>query len=228
MKRKFEFSEKDRIRIITETLDKLFPKALTELKWKTPWQLLVSVILSAQATDVGVNKATPALFAKYPTPKDLIDVSEEELDQLVNTLNFHHNKCRSILGAAKVVMEKFRGEIPKTMEELVQIPGVARKTGNVILSAAFGINEGIAVDTHVIRVSGRLGLSDQTTPAKIEIDLMAIFPQEKWGQTSNRLILLGRQICNARKPKCGECPLQFLCPAVVDFTGEPNEYFQPE
>lgn len=216
-----------RLPMILRILDEAYPNAPTELTWQTPWQLLVSVILSAQATDKGVNKATPGLFADYPGPEEIRTLSLDELDQKLSTINFHRNKAISILGAAQMVVERFGGEVPSTMAELTELPGIARKSANVVLWTAFGVNEGIAVDTHVARVSARLGLTDQTDPQRIETQLMPLLPRERWGLFSHQLVLHGRRICAARNPKCRECPLKELCPAYPFYTGEPNKYFVP-
>ncbi len=222
-----KISEPKRIAMILEILDKTYGEATTELTWQDPWQLLVAVILSAQATDVGVNKVTPRLFAAYPRVQDFLDLSWAELDEMISSINFHRNKAKSILGAARMIVDRFGGKVPQTMAELTELPGIARKSANVILWTAFGKNEGIAVDTHVARVSARLALTNQTDPVKIEQQLMEEIPQERWGLYSHQVILHGRRICTAQNPKCKQCPLREVCPAYTFYTKEPNTYFTP-
>lgn len=185
----------------------------TELQHSTPLKLLVATILSAQTTDAHVNRVTATLFKKYRSARDFADTPLEELQKDVSSINFYKTKAKNIQGAARIIVERFGGEVPQTMDELVTLPGVARKTANIVLFVAFGINEGIAVDTHVKRVAGRLGLTENDDPGKIERDLMAVTPKDEWGNLSYMLILLGRRVCQAKKPRHGECVLYDICPA---------------
>jgi endonuclease III len=196
-----------------------YPDAECALVHHSPWELLVSTILSAQCTDERVNRVTPALFAKYPRPEDFLAAPVEELEQAIHSTGFFRNKAKSIRGAAQLVVERFGGELPRTMAEMLTLPGVARKTANVVLGTAFGLAEGIAVDTHVRRLSGRLGLTLHEDPVKIEQDLMALVPREQWISLSHRLVLTGRPVCHARKPECGRCSLVDLCPSAVSGGG---------
>lgn len=185
----------------------------TALNYSTPFELLVATILSAQTTDVQVNKVTASLFKKYKTIEDFGATTPEKLAGDVASVNFYRNKAKSINKAAKMIIEQFGGSVPQTMEDLVALPGVARKTANIVLSSAFGINEGIAVDTHVKRLSFRLGLTKQEDPVKIEADLMEITPRKEWGNLSHLLIFHGRNICQARSPKHAACVLFDICPS---------------
>jgi endonuclease-3 len=186
---------------------------LTALRFSTPWELLVATILSAQTTDVQVNKVTPGLFGKYRAIEDFANTPPETLARDISSVNFFNNKAKSIQKAAVMLKDSFGGQVPKTMAELVTLPGVARKTANIVLSSAFGLNEGIAVDTHVNRLANRLGLTKQSDPVKIEQDLIKIAPKKDWGNFSHLLIFHGRAICQARKPKHGECALFDICPS---------------
>jgi endonuclease-3 len=202
---------KARLNRIIEELDKLFPEANCALQHKNPWQLLVATILSAQCTDERVNKVTPDLFKKYPTVEALANASQEELAQDIRSTGFFNNKARSLLGAAKKILADHKGRVPRTMEELLEVPGAARKTANVVLGTAYGIPVGVVVDTHVQRIAQRLDLTKNTDPGKIELDLMKAVPQERWILFAHQLIHFGRQVCVARKPRCGECPLDPVC-----------------
>lgn len=202
----------EKIKEIIKRLYKVYPHPKTSLIYKTPLELLVATILSAQATDKLVNLVTPSLFQKYTTAKEFANAPIEELDQCIHRVNFHNNKAKNIKAAAKMLVEKYHGEVPRTMEELIELPGVARKTANVVLGNAFHITEGIVVDTHVMRLSVRLGLTDQKTPEKIEQDLMKIVPKENWIDFSHLLINFGREYCPARSHMCADCPLGDLCP----------------
>jgi endonuclease III len=197
-------------RILTE-LDRMFPNVTCALHHTSAWELLVATILSAQCTDERVNMVTPGLFAKYPTVEDLARVTPEELGQDIRSTGFFNNKAKNIIGAARRVLTAFGGEVPRTMDELLTIPGAARKTANVVLGTAYGIAVGVVVDTHMIRLSNRLDLSRESAPEKIERDLMKIVPQERWIQFSHQTIHHGRGLCKARKPACGECPLNDVC-----------------
>ncbi len=193
-------------------LVELYPEPRCGLDFENPYQLLIATILSAQSTDVQVNKITPALFKRFPTPEALAASTVEEIEQYVKSTGFYHNKAKSLLGTGRMLVEKYSGVVPAKMEELIKLPGAARKTANVVLGNAFGINAGIPVDTHVTRLSQRLALSKYTTPEKIEVDLMRESRQEEWALVSHRLIWHGRKVCIARKPLCHQCPLSQDCP----------------
>lgn len=198
---------------IMKRLKKEYPRPRTALNFASPFELLVATVLSAQTTDILVNKVTETLFRRYRTVKDYARVTLETLQKDVNSVNFYKTKAKNIQAAAEMIVEKFHSEVPRTMDELVTLPGVARKTANIILSGAFGINEGIAVDTHVRRLSQRLGLSKNDDPVKIEKDLIAITPKEEWGNLSHLLIFHGRKVCQAKKPMHSECVLYNICPS---------------
>jgi len=200
-----------RVSAILQKLDEAYPNVTCALEHHTPFQLLISTILSAQCTDERVNQVTKTLFVKYRTPKDFAYANPAELEQDIRPTGFFRNKTKSIMGAGKKIMEEFGGEVPRTMNELLTLPGVARKTANVVLGTAFGIAVGVVVDTHVIRLSNRLDLSRNTDPKKIERDLMQVIPPEKWVLFSHQLIWHGRKVCQARKPRCAECNLEPLC-----------------
>jgi endonuclease-3 len=201
----------ERIAAILEALRKAYPDVVCALNHKNAWELTVATILSAQCTDVRVNLVTPKLFKAFPTPKAMAAASLPELEELIRTTGFFRNKAKSIQGAARVVTEKFGGKVPQTMEEILTLPGVARKTGNVVLGSWYGIAVGVVVDTHVMRLSRRLELTKEIAPEKVERDLMKIIPQDRWIAFSHELIHHGRQICVARKPKCVDCTLEKLC-----------------
>jgi endonuclease-3 len=201
-----------RIAPIVERLAAAHPDATIALRFETPLQLLVSVMLSAQTTDVNVNKVTPALFAKYPRPEDYLAVQQEELERDIYATGFFRQKAKSLRGTMAMLLEQFDGEVPRTIEELVRLPGVARKTANVV-AAELGEPQGIVVDTHVRRLSQRLGLTRQEDPVKIERDLVKLVPRADWGRFPHLLIWHGRQICIARRPLCEECVLADICPA---------------
>ena len=198
---------------IIRRLKREYPELKTALKFNNPFELLVATILSAQTTDVHVNKVTETLFKKYKTIKDYADAPLDTLRKDISSINFYNNKAKNIRASAKIIIEKFDSKVPKTMEELTSLPGVARKTANIILSNVYGINEGIAVDTHVKRLSYKLGLTKNEDPVKIEKDLMDITPKEEWGNLSHLLIFHGREICQAKKPKHKECVLYDICPS---------------
>ncbi|HHW20057.1 MAG TPA: endonuclease III [Thermodesulfovibrio thiophilus] len=206
-------NKKEKVLEIIRRLEKRYPDVKTALNFKTALDLLVATILSAQTTDVNVNKVTEKLFKKYKTVYDYANVPLEELQEDIKSINFYKNKANYIKNLAKVLIDRFNGELPKSMEELVSLSGVGRKTANIVLWNAFGINEGIAVDTHVKRISKLLGLTENTDPEKIEQDLMEITPHELWGKLSHLLIMLGREICKAKAPNHKECPLNDLCPS---------------
>jgi endonuclease III len=199
---------------VTARLKGEYPDARTELEWSNPLELLVATILSAQTTDVQVNRVTEDLFAKYRRAEDYADAAPEALAEDIRPTGFYRNKARSLQGMARALVEVHGGEVPRTMTELVALPGVGRKTANVVLGNAFGTNEGIVVDTHVRRVSGRLGLTRNQNPVKIEQDLMGSVPEEDWTIFSHLLILHGRRTCKARKPDCPNCILNDICPSA--------------
>lgn len=199
---------------IYKILNSVYSDATTALRHKNVLELLVAAILSAQCTDARVNLVTVPLFKKYKTAKDYADADLEEFEKEIRSAGFYKNKAKNIIASARIIDKKFNGKVPDTMEDLVRLPGVARKTANVVLFYAYGKNEGIAVDTHVKRVSGRLNFTGNTDPVKIERDLMDLFPQKKWGNLSSLLIRHGREVCNARKPLCAECPINKLCPSA--------------
>jgi endonuclease-3 len=205
---------KKRIAEIIAGLEELYPKAVCELDFATPFQLLVATILSAQCTDKRVNLVTPALFARFPDAPALAEADPRELEKIIQSTGFFRNKAKNMLGAARVLMDDFDGQVPRTMEALLTLPGVARKTANVVLGTAFGLNEGFVVDTHIGRLSQRLGFTREINPVKIERVLMDKLPREKWTQLGHQLIWHGRRICHARKPECGACPLQPHCPSA--------------
>lgn len=197
---------------IIKRLYKAFPNPKVELKYSSPFELLVATILSAQCTDKLVNTVTPALFTKYKTIEDYAKTPVAEIDRMIAKINFHTNKAKNIVAAAKMIMETYGGTVPNTMEELDALPGVARKTANVILGSIFGKAEGIVVDTHGIRLANKLGLTTSKDPVKIEQDLMAIVPKDKWIEFGHLLTLHGRYQCPARLHTCDDCPLGDLCP----------------
>ena len=202
--------QKRRDRILA-ALDKLYPNATCALRHDDPWQLLVATILSAQCTDKRVNEVTPGLFAKYPTMRDFAGASQAELAQDIRSTGFFNNKSKSVIGAAKKLLNDFDGEIPRDIDKLLTVPGAARKTSNVVLGTAFGIASGVVVDTHVQRVSRRLDLTRNSEPVKIEQDLVKLLPRDRWILFSHQVIHFGRNICVARKPRCAECPLDPVC-----------------
>jgi endonuclease-3 len=199
---------------IDARLERLYPDAECALQHENALQLLIATILSAQCTDERVNQVTPALFHSYPRAEDYLAVSQEVLEEAIHSTGFYRNKAKSIQGACRRIVEVYGGDVPRTMEALLTLPGVARKTANVVLGPAFGAAEGIAVDTHVRRLSRRLGLTTHDDPEKIERDLMAQLPRDRWTAFSHRMILHGRQVCHARKPDCPHCTLRELCPSA--------------
>jgi endonuclease III len=196
---------------ILRRLDRMYPDATCALLHRSPWELLVATILSAQCTDKRVNEVTPGLFAKYPGPYDFAAVRPEVLAADIRSTGFFNNKAKSIVGAAKKVVSDFGGEVPRTMEELLTVPGAARKTANVVLGTAYGVASGVVVDTHVQRLANRLDLTKNSEPVKIERDLVKLLPREKWILFAHQIILHGRALCVARKPKCAGCALNDLC-----------------
>ena len=203
-----------RAKRVLSGLKKAYPDAGCSLAYRSPLELLVATILSAQCTDVRVNKVTPELFRQFRTAEDYIAVPLEQLEEAIRTTGFYHNKAKSIQNSCRDIVEKFGGKVPDTMALLTSLPGVGRKTANVVLSNGFGRNEGFVVDTHVFRLSHRLGLVTGKTPEKAEQELMQIFPQTDWAYLSHALISHGRKVCNARKPHCGDCSLARDCPKI--------------
>jgi endonuclease-3 len=210
---------KARLKVILATLDRMYPQAACALHHSNAWELLVATILSAQCTDKRVNAVTPGLFQKYPAIQDFANANQADLAQDIRSTGFFNNKSKSVIGAARKILGDFGGEVPRTIEELLTVPGAARKTANVVLGTAFGIASGIVVDTHVKRISRRLDLTKETDPVKIEQDLVKIIPKEKWILFSHQIILHGRALCLARNPKCAECGLDPVCYAA-DKTSE--------
>ncbi len=202
-------------KLASEVLARLstrYPSLKTALDWQDPWQLLVATVLSAQCTDIRVNRITPGLFEKWPGPQELAQAHPRQVEQVVRPAGFFRNKSRNLVAAAQIIVSRFSGQVPRTMEELTSLPGVARKTANIILSNAFGINQGIAVDTHVKRIAFRLDLTDSADPKAIEKDLMPLFPLSQWGNVNHMLVFFGREVCTARRPRCPACELADLCP----------------
>ena len=214
---KLYLEPKQRILRIIEHLEKLYPNAKTALNWTNPLELLVATILSAQTTDVQINIVTKMLFKKYKTAEDYANADIKELEQDIHSTGFYHNKARNLKGCCQLIVNKFNGQVPRTMDELLELPGVARKTANIVLYNAYGVTAGIAVDTHVNRLSQRLGLTQQKDQNKIEKDLMDITPKEKWMPLTDLLIFHGRQVCMAKKPKCDICVLNKICPSAFTF-----------
>jgi len=211
---------KQRIGKIIKLLRRRYPRSRTALEFRSPLQILVATILAAQCTDQKVNQITPALFRKYPTAEAFAAADRAELEAVIRPTGFFRNKAKSIIGATRKIVEDFGGRVPANMADLLTLPGVARKTGNIVLSSGFGIAEGIAVDTHVKRLSGRLGLSRQLDPEKIEKDLLKLVPKKDWLDFNFMLVNHGRKICQARKPRCPECVLRRLCPSAAKFFPE--------
>jgi len=207
-------TDPQRVAAILAKLDEAYPQASCELNHKNAFELLIATILSAQCTDVRVNQVTQALFKKYPDAKAFAYANPGELEQEIRPTGFFRNKTKSVMGASKGIIENFRGEVPRTMEEILTLPGVARKTANVVLGTAYGISSGIVVDTHVQRIANRLDLTRNEDPKKIEQDLMQLIPKDKWILFSHQIIWHGRRVCQARKPKCVECNLELLCYAT--------------
>ena len=208
---------KERASKVIDLLEKEHRDAKIALHYSNPLQLLVATILSAQATDEQINKITPNLFKKYKTAEDFANADLNELEQDIKSSGFYHNKARNIKNCCRMLVEKYSSQVPRTMDELLELPGVARKTANIVLANAYGVVEGVAVDTHVRRVAQRLGLSDHDDPAKIELDLMKIVPKDKWMRITDLLIFHGRRVCTAKKPNCAGCVLNKICPCAFAF-----------
>ncbi len=218
MKKPEEYLEPQaRVRKVIELLEKEYPTAKTALNYSNPLEMLVATMLSAQTTDERVNIVTKTLFKKYRTAKNYANADLKELEQDIRSTGFYHNKAQNLKKCCQILVEKYRSQVPNTMEELLELPGVARKTANIVLFNAYGIIAGIAVDTHVRRLAQRLGLTLQNDPAKIEQDLMRITPKERWMNLTDLLIFHGRQVCIARKPKCHICVLNKICPSAFTF-----------
>ncbi|HEX8918048.1 MAG TPA: endonuclease III [Chloroflexota bacterium] len=207
-------TKRQRAEEVIRRLEPLYGHLTTGLRFETPLELLVATILSAQCTDERVNLVTPALFERYRTAEDYAHADPSQLEEMVHSCGFFRNKTKSIQGAARGICERFEGSVPDTMKDLLTLPGVARKTANVVLAHSFHKNEGIAVDTHVQRLSGRLRLSVETDPVRVETDLMKLVPRERWGELSDLLIWHGRRVCGARTPQCGACALADVCPSA--------------
>ncbi|MDR3358324.1 MAG: endonuclease III [Desulfovibrio sp.] len=200
-----------------------YPDPATQLVAGSPWELLVATVLAAQCTDVRVNTVTPALFARWPSPVALAGADRAELEAIIRPTGFYRNKAKNLIGAAVRLRDVFAGAVPRSLEDLVSLPGVARKTANVVLFGAFGINEGLAVDTHVKRIAYRLGLTGETLPDAVEKDLTALFPREEWGNINHSMVLFGRDVCHARRPRCRECDMSTFCPRLAP----PGKIFEP-
>ncbi len=213
MVRESKAARRDRAAGVYDLLEKEYPQAATALAHANPFELAVATILSAQCTDERVNMVTPELFRRFPDPQALATASPGEVEEIIHSTGFFRSKARNLVGMARAVLERHRGELPRTLTELTKLPGIGRKTGNVILGNAFGIDEGVVVDTHVKRLSGRMGLTRETAPEKVERDLMEIFPRERWTPLSHLFIFHGRAVCTARKPRCPECVVAHLCPS---------------
>jgi len=214
METETELDKRTRVMKIIELLEKEYPKAKTALHYTSPLEILVATMLSAQCTDKRVNIVTKSLFKKYRTAEDYANTDLAELEEAVRSTGFYRNKAKNIKRSGRMLVEKFNSQVPRTMSELLELPGVARKTANIVLSNAYGIIEGIAVDTHVRRLSKRLGLTENKNPNKIEADLMLIVPKSHWKRINNLLIFHGRNVCMARKPKCNICSLNKICPSA--------------
>jgi endonuclease-3 len=214
---KIPLEPKQRITKTISLLKKQYPNATTALNYTNPLEMLVATMLSAQTTDAQVNQVTKTLFKKYHTPKDYADADIKTLETDIHSTGFYHNKAKNLKACCQLLVEKFHSQVPQTMSELLELPGVARKTANIVLYNAYGITSGIAVDTHVRRLSERLGLTTQKDPDKIEQDLMALTPKEAWMPLTDLLIFHGRQICTAKKPQCAKCVLNEFCPSAFTF-----------
>jgi endonuclease-3 len=211
--KKNAYTSPQRLKKVFAGLDRLFPDAQCALRHNNPFQLLVATILSAQCTDERVNKVTPGLFAKYPDPQDFAALDQKELEAEIRSTGFFRNKAKNIIAASKKIVQDFGGKVPRTMEEMLTLPGVARKTANVVLGTAYGIPTGVVVDTHVFRIARRLKLSEAKTPENVERDLIKIVPKDRWITFGHQVIWFGRKVCQARKPLCMECPLEPICDA---------------
>ncbi len=212
MKKEYPLELKKRAAKVMQALNTRYPKPEKLLNSTNPWELLVATVLAAQCTDARVNIVTPALFARYPKVEDYANADIEELETLIKSTGFYHNKAKNIIAAAKDVVTKHNSHVPQTMEELVKLPGLGRKTANCVLTGAFNIHEGIAVDTHVKRIAYKLGLTTETNPDSVEKDLLALFDKNEWGNVNHKMVWFGRHVCVARSPKCNECEMAEFCP----------------
>lgn len=203
-------NKKEAVEIIKK-LKEYYPDATCSLDFKTPFEMVISVMLSAQCTDERVNKTTPSLFEKYSTPQSICDMELEELERIIHPCGFYKNKAKNIKAMAKEILEKYNGKVPETMEELITLPGVGRKSANVVMLEAFNNPQGIAIDTHAKRIANRVGLSKNTVPEKVEQDILKLIPKEYYKDVNHLFVWHGRKICNARKPKCNECPIKKYC-----------------
>lgn len=191
-----------------------YPEAGTQLNYSNPWELLVATQLSAQCTDARVNEVTPEFFRRWPDPASLLKSSREEIESVIHSTGFFRNKAKNLLACAAILQNEYNGEVPDNMEDMLKLPGVARKTASVVLWGAYGINAGLAVDTHVKRISHRLGLTENIDPVRVEQDLMPLFPQKEWGGVNYRMVMFGRDVCKARKPDCFKCEFSSFCPRL--------------
>lgn len=203
---------------VLERLKLRYPEPATHLEAKSPWELMIATVLAAQCTDARVNKVTPELFRRWPGPAELAQAAQEDVESVIRSTGFYHNKATNIIANAQRLMEHYAGEVPRTLAELITLPGVARKTANVVLWGAFRLNEGLAVDTHVGRIARRLGLTPHADPVRAEKDLMELFPCEEWGNVNHRLVWFGRHVCAARAPLCQQCEMSEFCPEVKSST----------
>lgn len=200
---------------VLRLLQERYPQPETHLEARSPWELMIATVLAAQCTDERVNKVTPELFRRWPGPAELATATQEDVEAVVRSTGFYHNKATNIIANAKRLVEHYNGEVPRTMADLITLPGVARKTANVVLWGAFGLNEGLAVDTHVGRIARKLGLTEHEDPVRAERDLMELFPQAEWGNVNHRLVWFGRHVCAARNPACERCEMAEFCPSAA-------------
>ncbi len=217
-------AKRERVLAICQRMNQRYPAAECALHYTDPFTLVIAVLLSAQTTDKAVNLVTPTLFERWPTPADMAAAPVAEVAEVIHRLGFYKTKSRHVVECAQKIVADFDGSVPRTMDELTTLPGVGRKTANIVLNNAFGIVEGIAVDTHVFRIATRLGLTRAATPAAAEKDLLEIIPHELWGPVNHQWVLFGREICDARKPHCDECPLLDLCPSAFKVSGNPKPH----
>lgn len=208
-------NKKEKAQFVLYSLRKRYPIIPRLLDAENPFERLIATILSAQSTDAMVNRITPHLFARWKTPYDFLEATQEEVEEMIHAVGFYRNKAKHILSTAKKLVENFNGNVPQTLEELITLDGVARKTANVVLWEQFGKNEGIAIDTHVLRIARKVGLTQHKNPDKVEQDLMKVFPQKDWGDVNKMCVWFGREVCNAKKPQCGTCELASICNACT-------------
>lgn len=226
MPRESKANKQKRAVEVCSRLTAKYPEADCALNYTDPFTLTIAVLLSAQTTDAQVNKVTPNLFEKWPTCYDLAQADLQEVQETIHSLGFYKNKAKHCIGCAQMVVSDFSGQVPKTMPELIRLPGVGRKTANIVLNIGYGIVEGIAVDTHVFRIASRLKLTSAKTPAKAEDDLLNIIPKELWGPVNHTWILFGREICDAKSPRCDICPLQDICPSAFKPPLTKKQYYK--